>query len=473
MLNHTIMNKGKLKDTPLLKLLMALYTKKATGILRITSGSEVKIVYISKGKPIFSASNLPSDRMGALVLKLNLVTEEQLDIALKEIMKTGDRLGTVLVNMNIITPEQLYELVLKQVSEIIYSIFEYDDADYTFIEGTQFSNEIITLDLSLWELMIEGVRRKYSPDKLKGIIGSSNVVLVKDEVDLEDLNLIRNTDAEKLYNIIDGTKTITEVVAKTNIGELKAIQILGVLSLLGFVHPGEEKKETTSLDLVKNEMENKLEQFKTMNLFEKLGLDMKSTKEQILAAFTSLSKKYHPDKFSDSQYKDIRPIALQIYNQILEAFTVLYKDATREKYIKDLEDQDKSILFVENDPVLARESYEKGRVYVNEKKYSQAYQMFSTAIKNDPNVSEYYTAIAILETMNFDNHPPNVQSAEQAFLKAIELNPNEARNYYYLGVIYKNKEDYKTARGYFQKALVHNPNHKESKRQLELLERIG
>ncbi|MGB9735664.1 MAG: DUF4388 domain-containing protein [bacterium] len=467
------MNKGRLKDTPFLKLLVDLYTKKASGILRVTSGSEVKIVYMSKGKPIFSASNLPADRMGALVLRLNLVTEEQLDTALKQVMKTGDRLGTVLVNMNLITPEQLYELVLKQVSEIIYSIFEYEDAEYNFIEGAQFSNEIITLDLSLWELMIEGVKRKYSPDKLKGIVGSSNTVLLKKQVDPEELNIIKNTEAEKLYNIIDGNKTLSEVIGKAGIGELKAIQILGVLVLLGFIYPGEEKKETTSLGSLKTEMEKKLEQFKTINLFEKLGLDTKATKEQILVAFTSLSKTYHPDRFAEPQYKDIRPIALQIYNQILEAFTVLYKDSTREKYLKELEDQDKSILFVETDPVLARESYEKGRVYVNEKKYPQAYQMFSTAIKNDPNVSEYYTALAILETMNFDNHPPNIKSAEQAFLKAIELNPNEARNYYYLGVIYKNKEDYKTARGYFQKALVHNPNHKESKRQLELLDKIG
>ena len=121
--------KGRLKDISFLKLLMNLYTGKSTGILRLTNGPETKIVYVSKGKPIFSASNSPSDRMGAMVLRLGLVTEEQLDTALKEVMKTGNRLGTVLVNMGIIPPEQLFDLVIKQVSEIIYSIFELDDAE--------------------------------------------------------------------------------------------------------------------------------------------------------------------------------------------------------------------------------------------------------------------------------------------------------------------------------------------------------
>jgi tetratricopeptide (TPR) repeat protein len=162
-----------------------------------------------------------------------------------------------------------------------------------------------------------------------------------------------------------------------------------------------------------------------------------------------------------------------MYNQILEAFTVLYKDSTREKYIKDMSEQDKSMLFAESDPMLARQSFEKGRAYVNEKKYSEAYKMFSTAVSNDPNISEYYTGLAILETMNFNNHPVNIEAAEQAFSKAVELNPDEPRNYYYLGVLYKNKQDYKTARGYFLKALVHNPNHRESKKQLELLDKVG
>jgi tetratricopeptide (TPR) repeat protein len=468
-----MLNKGRLKDTPFLKLLMSLHTAKVKGILRLTNGPEVKIVYLSNGKPIFSASNLPSDRMGAMVLRLNIATEEQLDIALKEVMKTGNRLGTVLVDMNIITPEQLFDLVIKQVSEIIYSIFELDDAEYNFIEDAHFSNEVITLDLSLWDLMIEGVKRKFSPDKLKEIIGHSNVIMRKNAAISEGLNIIKNTNGEKFYNLIDGTKTLSDVIANAGMGELKAIQIMGVLNLLGFIYPGEEKKETTTNASLKSEIEDKLEKFQTMNLFEKLGLDMSATKEQILSSFTLLSKNYHPDRFAESDDKDIKPLALQMYNQILEAFTILYKDSTREKYIKEISEQDKSILFTETDPVLARQSFERGRVYVNEKKYPEAYKMFNTAISNDPNISEYHTGLAILETMSFSNHPVNVEAAERLFSKAVELNPTEARNYYYLGIIYKNKQDYKTARGYFLKALVHNPNHRESKKQLELLEKVG
>ncbi len=466
-------NKGRLKDTPFLKLLMSFHTSNATGILRLTNGPEVKIIYLSKGKPIFSASNLPADRMGAMVLRLNIVTEEQLDAALQDVMKTGNRLGTVLVDMNIITAEQLFDLVLKQVSEIIYSVFELDDAEYNFIEDVHFSDEIITLDLSLWDLMIEGVKRKFSPDKLKEIIGHSNAIVQKNPALSEDFSIIKDSVGEKFYNLIDGNRTLEDIIVEAGMGELKAIQILGVLTLLGFIYPGDEKKGTTATSSLKSEIEAKLDKFQTMNLFEKLGLDMNATKEQILSSFTLLSKSYHPDKFVEPHYKDIKPIALQMYNQILEAFTVLYKDTTREKYIKDISEQDKSMLFTESDPMLARESFEKGRAYVNEKKYSEAYKMFTTAISNDSNISEYYTGLAILETMNFNNHPVNIGAAEQAFSRAVELNPDEPRNYYYLGVLYKNKQDYKTARGYFLKALVHNPNHRESKKQLELLDKVG
>lgn len=467
-----MVNKGRLKETPFLKLLLSFYSSRVTGILRLTNGPEVKIIYLSQGKPIFSASNLPGDRMGALVLRLNIVSEDQLDGALKEVMSSGKRLGTVLVDMNLITAEQLFDLVLKQVSEIIYSAFELDDADYSFVEDVHFNNEVITLDLSLWELMIEGVKRKFSPDKLKELTGPSNTVLQKHPVSSEDISIVKDTDGERFYNLIDGNRTLTDVISAAGMGELKAIQILGVLILLGFIFPGAEKKGTATDQSLKSNIEKKLEGFQGMNLFEKLGLDKSATKEQVLTSFTLLSKSYHPDKFADPQFKDVKPLALQAYNQILEAFTILYKDATREKYIKDLQEQDKSVLFAETDPVLARQSFEKGRAFVNERKYPEAYRMFSTAITNDPNISEYYTGLAILETMNFNNHPVNIDAAEKSFSRAVELNPEEPRNYYYLGVIYKNKEEYATARGYFLKALVHNPNHRESKKQLELLDKI-
>ncbi len=466
-----MLTKGRLKDMPFLRLLMNFYNSRVTGILRLTNDSEVKIIYLSKGKPIFAASNSPADRMGTMVLRLNLVTEEQLESALQEVMKTGNRLGTVLVDNGIITAEQLFDLVLKQVSEIIYSVFELEDAEYNFIDEVHFSNEVITLDLSMWTLMMEGVKRKFSPDKLKELIGSPGTILQKPAQVSDDLSIINGTEGEKVYSMIDNNKTLNSVISGTGMGELKTIQVLGLLRLLGFIYPGSEKKEPAPTGELGMDMEEKLEQFHAMNLFEKLGLDKDANKEQILSAFTLLSKKYHPDRFADQQYKDVRPLALQIYNQILEAFTVLYKDSTRGKYLREIS-EDKSTLFQETDPMLARQNFEKGKSFVNEKKYSDAYKMFSTAINNDPNISEYYTAIAILETMNFPNHPVNVDAAEKAFSRAVELNPDEARNYYYLGVLYKNKQDYKAARGYFLKALVHNPNHRESKKQLELLDKV-
>ncbi len=468
-----MITKGRLKDISFLKLLMSLFDGKVSGILRLTNGPEVKIVYLSKGRPVFSASNSPSDRMGAMVLRLNLVTEEQLDTALKDVMKSGSRLGTVLVNTGIITPEQLFDLVLKQVSEIIYSVFELDDAEYNFIENAHFSNEIITLDLSMWTLMIEGIKRKFSPDKLKETIGSGNTILQTTSGMMDELSIIKGTDGEKVYSLVDGNRALSEIVTDSGLGELKTIQIVGLLKLLGFIYQGEEKKGPVATPSLVTEIEQKLEQFQTMNLFEKLGLDMNASKEQILSAFTVLSKKYHPDRFVNAEFKDIKPLALKIYNQVLEAFTVLYKDATREKYITEINDQDKSILFADADPILARENFEKGKNFVNKKNYTAAYGAFKDAIKNDPSISEYYTGLAILETMNFQGHNVDVDAAEKNFSAAIELNPAEARNYYYLGVIYKNKEDYKTARGYFLKALVHNPEHKESKKQLELLDKVG
>lgn len=53
-------------------------------------------------------------------------------------------------------------------------------------------------------------------------------------------------------------------------------------------------------------------------------------------------------------------------------------------------------------------------------------------------------------------------TAIECFNKAIELNPNYAEAYHYLGSIYKWREDYDSAINYYQKAIEINPDYAEA-----------
>lgn len=64
------------------------------------------------------------------------------------------------------------------------------------------------------------------------------------------------------------------------------------------------------------------------------------------------------------------------------------------------------------------------------------------------------------------------EEAERCYMTALNTYPRHSGIYHNLGVLQMAKKDYTKAKRYFQKALVFNPNLKESKEMMEMLERL-
>ncbi|MBS1151122.1 MAG: ral secretion pathway protein N-terminal domain protein, partial [Myxococcaceae bacterium] len=61
---------------------------------------------------------MASIKLGTLLLKANVLTEQQITNALNEQQKWGGRLGEILVRMNILTEEMLVKALSKQLNVI-------------------------------------------------------------------------------------------------------------------------------------------------------------------------------------------------------------------------------------------------------------------------------------------------------------------------------------------------------------------
>jgi len=225
--------------------------------------------------------------------------------------------------------------------------------------------------------------------------------------------------------------------------------------------------ETRDIFIRKQEIRGKFQKLPKMNLYEKLGLSKTATKGEVIEAYTRLSKEFHPEKFSDPSFDEVREQAMEIFNQITEAYTVLFRDESRAQYDQRLSKEVLSSLLEEDlDPQTARKHCERGKVLFQEGRYREAHDAFRLAIQLDSNVAEYHTGLGLLHTMEIDGQQPRVQDAERSFKKAIFLDQKEARNYFYLGVLYKNKQATDLAKEYFEKALEVNPRHSGAREEL-------
>ena len=153
---------GSLKETTVAELLRNLYEEHTDGVLTTRQGEVEKQIFFAYGSPIFATSNQREDRMGAILYRQGKVTREDLIRAVETAKKSGKRFGTILVELGIITPEDLVQTVIVQVEEIILSLFTWESGEYRFKAGPVPTEEIVALNLNPADLVLKGVKEKFS-----------------------------------------------------------------------------------------------------------------------------------------------------------------------------------------------------------------------------------------------------------------------------------------------------------------------
>ncbi len=420
------MHKGSLRDKSGAELFLELYTRGATGILRLKRANAIKNIYFQMGKPIFATSNQKEDRMGSILYKQGVINREQLEFAIEEIKRTGKKFGTVLVENGIITPEQLVQAVINQVEEIMLSVFVWEDGDYLFSDEYPSEEEVITLDMSAAQLIFKGVKTRYPLQMVKRMLGSTRKVLAftrNPSYKFQELEF--TPDEEEVIKNIDGRKTIAEIQRSSGIDEESCYRLLAALIILKTVEVVGEKTIE--------------EEFGEEELPEEAIVGS----EEIVESATG-------------------------EEDILSGIQEVLKEVPKEKTPAP-KPQPK---IQKRDPQEARKYYEKGKELFQLGNKDESLEAFKMAISLDPTVAEYYTGIGLLYAAKADETSGkeselNKNLALDNFKKAIALAPKEARNYYYLGVIYKNMNDIKKARDCFSRALTLKPDFKQAEMQLK------
>jgi hypothetical protein len=136
-----------------------LHERRASGLLEVRQLGLVKTVTLEEGRIVFAASSDPDDRLGELLMRQGRITLAQYLAAGRDIGPER-RLGTVLVEHGAIGPAALVRVVIEQVQEILYGLFQWTAAAYRMVDRPSGGDqEAITLRLSTPDILVEGIRR--------------------------------------------------------------------------------------------------------------------------------------------------------------------------------------------------------------------------------------------------------------------------------------------------------------------------
>jgi hypothetical protein len=339
--------KGSIKDFSIPKILVYLNRKRETGTLTVRTPTFTKKVYLHKGDAVFASSTDEDDRLGETLTKVGKITMEQYDRSVEFLKKTGKRQGEVLVELGYLTPQEIIWGVKYQIRDIIYSLFELQEAEYEFNEEEISSSEIITLKMSMANLIYEGVKRINNLNSIRKELPDMESVLKlsADPVSLFQ-DIVLSTMDKKMLFLIDGKKTVKELIniSSNSFQAMKSLYILcstGILekkelvtqkaedavileNILNAFHDGEEAL-LRRVDII----------YSNLNRFsesELLEIDENSDGETLKDNYYKLVREFHPDRYLNFPDPSIKDKVLTILEKITKAYSLLKDDEKREGY---------------------------------------------------------------------------------------------------------------------------------------------
>lgn len=202
-----------------------------TGTLVISNKRVEKKIFFRNGRVISSASNDPREYLGQFLMSHGYLSEPELKKAMEVQQQSGILLGKILVMIDVITEPDLVRFMRLKAEEEIYDIFLWNDGDFYFVDDELPQMEMISLQVDVTGIIMEGTRRVDEWARIRETIPSEAVIpkLLK-EPDYEELEEVE----EPIVRAIDGKRTIAELVLESRSSAFTVSSTVSALVRHGF-----------------------------------------------------------------------------------------------------------------------------------------------------------------------------------------------------------------------------------------------
>jgi DNA-binding response OmpR family regulator len=240
---------GDMAIIPIGAALQLLQIEQQTGVLIVTDGKTEVTVSMRAGLiDLVTARGAGSEfRLGRYFVEHGLVTPDDIDRLLRDNAPTPRPpppdskppprdeasaarrlLGDLLVDSGRVTREQLRDALARQSSELVYEVLRWPRGRFEFRHETLPAlAESARLGLPVASVVMEGFRRVDEWRLVEASLGNFESVLQKDPVAVDSGGVDRLPKQEqKLLEMIDGERTVREIVEECHMSSFDACKIL-------------------------------------------------------------------------------------------------------------------------------------------------------------------------------------------------------------------------------------------------------
>ena len=259
---------GEIATTSVPELLRSLMQSGETGLLVLRNGDLTKSVYLGSGRVLFAASNDPDERLGENLLRRGRITVRQY-LEASRMIRPGRRLGAILVEMKALEGEDLILAVEQQVKDILMDLFTWTSGEYEFVIKEKTASEVVAVNISTENLILEGIRRTKTWSRILKGIRSIESVPVRNSASDWSYKLELSEDEQEVLSHVNGRASVEQICQVSYLTNFETCRALWAFLVLGLIRPGQAGDAAVAGEGVKQredemDLEHIVEQYNQM-----------------------------------------------------------------------------------------------------------------------------------------------------------------------------------------------------------------
>lgn len=260
---------GKIERFTLPEIFQLVSTGRKTGTLGIQRDDDIVMVYFRNGSVVYGYGPRKTYHIGRLLVDMGRITPTQLDeviAAQASPASGGKRLGQLMIEKRYIDRADLEEAVRKQVEELIFSLMSWDRGSFKFYENQFPTEEEITINLSVENVILEGLRRLDEMNRVKDCLPDASTVYALAPAESGQIrNVSLKPEEWNVLALVDGRRTIDDIIIASPLGSTETLQHLASLQLAGLVKPATHTADHDRLESMVNHLSQLIESYLTRN----------------------------------------------------------------------------------------------------------------------------------------------------------------------------------------------------------------
>src|SRR4051812_2466838 len=229
--------RGSLKEASLPDVLQLLSMGKKTGCLSVGHRGSFGYIFFDKGRIVYSSIVNRRDRLGDMLVKNGMISQDQLDKAVDaQIRRRDKKIGELLVEQRALSTEQLNQFLRVQIEEAVYFLFTWTEGTFNFEPDVMPTEQDTLVSIGPESLLLEGARRVDEWSLIEKKIPSFDIVF---EIDREALaaNEAKLTNEQRVVlALINGVRDVHAIFEESGLVEFDAAKALYGLSTANCIH---------------------------------------------------------------------------------------------------------------------------------------------------------------------------------------------------------------------------------------------